>query len=181
MQRYYNKEEREVIEQINFLLSMQHRSKPYDMNNIEDLKGKLTEIIAQFIDYQRYSFTISNVLEQFDESLEYFDPISWTRIFSDVENYDKQAVKTYYSIRHADDNLLDLAERAEDMCKEFLLLVAKLGKEIKIAVLGKAYLYNDDDICRIFEESYEIMDTYSFEESRDAFLQVMDRCLLVEE
>lgn len=46
---FYKKEEREVIEKLNSVLSIKHRSKPYDVNAIGDVKELFKMTVAEHI------------------------------------------------------------------------------------------------------------------------------------
>ena len=52
---------------------------------------------------------------------------------------------------------------------------------IRETVLGKIYIYDEDAIKNIFSDCVYNNNTYSVEESRDAFIKVLDEHLTVEE
>lgn len=181
MGRYYTKEDRETIEKLNSILGMKHRSKPYDFNKMDELADAFMMIIAEYIDYQNYHMTVENVIEAFDESLEYYDPVTWMSLHSEDIKGDKLAVKTSNALGKTGNFLFDLSKRAKQKCKDMLVLILGMSTDYRQAVLGKAYLYNEDVIEAVFEDCMEIIDVYCLEESRDAFMKILDKHLLVEE
>lgn len=181
MDRYYTKEDRETIEKLNRILGMKHRSKPYDFNNMDQLADAFKMTIAEYIDYQDYHMTVENVMEAFDESLEYYDPVTWMSLHSDDVKGDKLAAKTSRTLRKTGDCLYDISKRAQEKCKDMLVLILGMSIDYRQAVLGKAYLYDEDAIEAVFEDCVEITNVYEIKESKDAFIKIMDRHLLVEE
>ncbi len=57
-------------------------------------------------------------------------------------------------------------------------MILSRDNEFQEMVLGKAYAYSDESIERVFENTWEIEDAYSIEESRDAFMQIVDEYLV---
>ncbi|HHX11463.1 MAG TPA: hypothetical protein GX731_01475, partial [Clostridiales bacterium] len=53
---------------------MEHRHKPMDLNNAEDLCEYLKFKSCAFLDYLNYYGELNNLLERYDESIEYYDP-----------------------------------------------------------------------------------------------------------
>lgn len=180
MAKYYSKKERETIERLNNLLGMSHRSKPYDFNNIDDLREAFTMTVAKYIDYLKYSMTILDIEENFDESLEYFDPVTWTSLHDNNVEGDELAQNVSSYLRKTGNYLNDLSNRSEEKCKELLVLVLDMTAEIRVTVLGKKYIYDEEAIESVFENCMDIKYTYNVDESRDAFIEVLDRFLAVE-
>ena len=180
MAKYYSKNERETIERLNDLLGMNHRSKPYDFTNIDDLRETFTKTVAEYIDYNKYSMTILDVDEKFDESLEYFDPVTWTSLHDSNVEGDELAQNVSSYLRKSGNYLRDISKRSEEKCKEILKIILNMTHEIRVAVLGKKYIYNEEAIESMFEDCWDINDPYSVDESRDAFIEVLDQYLYVE-
>lgn len=174
MDNYYDKKSRKRIEMINKVLNMKHRSKPYDFANIEDVKEAFMYSAAEFLDYQSYATELSDVLERYDESMEYYDPVTWLGSPLDSDKHDLKVQKAYSSLRKAADDMSALADRAEKRVVKLTELFLSCNKDLRMAVFGKAYIFDKEAMEDIIEESIEITDTYSVEESRDAFLELMD-------
>lgn len=177
MTKYYSKDERETIERLNGLLGMSHRSKPYDFTNIDDLREAFAMTVAEHIDYLKYSMTILDVEENFDESLEYFDPVTWTSLHDSNVEGDELALNVLFYLREAGNYLSDISDRSEEKCKELLEMILSMSPEIREAVLGKKYIFNEEAIESVFEDCYEIKDTYNVDKSRDAFIEILDKYL----
>lgn len=156
---------------------MSHRSKPYDFTNIDDLKEIFTMTVAEYIDYLNYSMTILDVEERFDESLEYF---TWISLHdSNVEGDDLAQITASY-LRKSGDYLKYISNRAEEKCKDLLQIILRMTPDIIVAVLGKKYIYDEEAIESVFEDSFDIKDTYDVYELKDAFIEVLDKNLHVE-
>lgn len=181
MAKYYSKEEREVIERLNLILGMKHRSKPYDFTNTDDLSEAFTMVVAEYIDYLNYHMTVENIIELFDESLEYYDPVTWTSLHDRDVKGDKLAQNVSIYLNKACDYLYNISNRSEKKCIEILKIILNMKTEIREAVLGKKYMYDEDAIEKILEDCIDINNTYSVEESKDAFIEILDKHLSVEE
>ena len=181
MAKYFSKEERETIETINSILGMRHRSKAYDFANIDDLKEAFTMTVAEYIDYLRYHMTIGDVLENFDESLEYFDPVTWTSLHDSNVKGDELAQDVYMKLRETDTLLWDLSNRAEEKCRELLEIILGMESNIREDVLGKKYIYDKAALEKVFEDCLEMEYTYNVDDSRDAFVKILDEDWSVEE
>lgn len=59
---------------------MNHRSKPFDFNNTEDLIEAVELVTAEFVDMVQYWGKISDLNSSFDESIEHFYPANWIGI-----------------------------------------------------------------------------------------------------
>jgi hypothetical protein len=174
MDNYYDKESRKRIEMINKVLNMTHRSKPYDFANIEDIKEAFMYSTGEFLDYQSYASELSELLEKYDESMEYYDPVTWLGSALDIDKHDIKVQKAYSSLRKAADDMSALSDRAEKRVVKLTQLLLSCSKEVRKAVFGKAYIFDAEAMEDIIEESLEITHTYSVEESRDSFLELMD-------
>lgn len=181
MPNFYDKKSRERIEMINQALNMKHRSQPYDFTNIEDIKDAFMYTVAEFMDFKNYSSELGELLEKYDESMEYYYPVTWLDSIDDKDKHDRKVQKAYSSLRKACDDMQVLADRSE---KEVIKLIRHLlsgNKEFRIDVFGKAYIYDDAKMSEIIDSSYEILNTYSVEESRDTFIELMDAHFDVED
>ena len=181
MAKYYSKEEREVIERLNNILGMKHRSRPFDFTNVDDLKEAFTYIVAEYIDYMNYYMSLVDIMEHFDESLEYYDPVTWTSLHDNNVKGDELAQEVSTDLDIACGSLREIANRSEEKCDEMLTIILGMDAIIRESVLGKRYIYDEDAIKNIFSDCVNINNTYSVEESRDAFIKVLDEHLSVED
>lgn len=181
MPNFYDKQSRERIEMINQALNMKHRSQPYDFSNIDDIKDAFKYTVAEFMDFKNYSSDLGELLEKYDESMEYYYPVTWLDNTEDKDKHDRKVQKSYSSLRKAGVDMQVLADRSE---KEVIKLIRHLlsgSKEFRIGIFGKSYIYDDDKMTEIIESSCEITDTYSVEKSRDSFIKLMDAHFDVED
>lgn len=72
---FNNKEERVLIEQLNEILGMDYRTKPFDFTKTTDLIETATMVSAEYFDLAHYWSTLSEIDENFDESLETFSQL----------------------------------------------------------------------------------------------------------
>jgi len=93
MPNFYDKQSRERIEMINQALSMKHRSQPYDFSNIEDIKDAFMYTVAEYMDFKNYSSDLGELLEKYDESMEYYYPVTWLDNPDDSDKHDKKVLK----------------------------------------------------------------------------------------
>ncbi len=85
----YDEKTKANIEIYNAGTGMSHRTQPYDMSNISDLKEVFKYTVAACMDYRQYWFELSNLQGQFDESFETFDPGAWLNMITDPKKSDK--------------------------------------------------------------------------------------------
>ncbi|NLB78154.1 MAG: hypothetical protein GX796_04700, partial [Clostridiaceae bacterium] len=143
MAKYYSKEEREVIERLNNILGMKHRSRPFDFTNVDDLKEAFKYIVAEYIDYMNYYMTLVDIMEHFDESLEYYDPVTWTSLHDNDVKGDKLSQKVSVNLSKAGESLRKTAYRSEEKCEEMLTIILGMDAIIRETVLGKIYIYDE--------------------------------------
>lgn len=174
MPNFYDKQSRERIEMINQALSMKHRSQPYDFTNIEDIKDAFMYTVAEYMDFKDYSSELGELLEKYDESMEYYYPVTWLDSIDDKDKHDRKILKAYSSLRKAGDDMQVLAERSKNEVIKLIRLLLSGSKEFRIGVFGKAYIYDDVKMSEIIDSSYDILNTYSVEKSHESFLELMD-------
>lgn len=164
----------ETIQILNQALKTEHRVRPYDMKNIEDVKENLRMIVAEYLDYLHYSLGIDDILERFDESMEYYDPSTWFNGESSARDGSDLIIKTYNSVSKASTCLSDLARMKEKECRNTLESILKMDDETKIKVLGKAYPWDEIIIDTIFDNITEIEYQHNIEDSIEGFLKFID-------
>ncbi len=156
---------------LNEALQMNHRIKPYNMNDIADIQEKFKMLVAEYLDYFHYCLEQGDILEHFDESMEYFDPSAWIDGKPSTKNGSNLMLKTYKSIRDASDCLHELSSTKEKECRDLLEAILKMDDETKIKVLGKAYPWDETVLEAIFENTTEIEYQYNIEDSLKLFLK----------
>lgn len=156
---------------LNEALQMSHRVKSYDMNDIADIQEKFKMIVAEYLDYSHYWLEVENILEHFDESMEYYDPSAWSEGKPSTKNGSNLMLKAYESIRDSSDCLYELYSTKEKECRDLLEAILKMDDETKIEVLGKAYPWDENVLEDIFENITEIEYQYNIEESLKVFLK----------
>ncbi|MFZ5353949.1 MAG: hypothetical protein ACOZCL_14685 [Bacillota bacterium] len=136
MSNFFDRENLEKIKLLNEKAVISHRTKPFDLNNINDLEELLKYKVCAFLDYKEYEMTIDDVLEHFDESMEYYDTATWLNVSLGTNNPDKLLEKCYNSTRKAADDFYKLTQRAEKECKEVLYIIVDSDEETQKSILG---------------------------------------------
>lgn len=148
-----SKENRENISELNAIYSTRYREVGYNLENTEDLIEAVQVTTAEYMDYYNYWQLLEYVAENFDESLEVFNPGKWMKNIKDGETGNELIDDTLNSIYDAEDNMGRLMMLAEEKCIEiwkFLLL----GDNVKAKefFLGKYEEYTEEQVIQALEE-----------------------------
>jgi hypothetical protein len=175
----FNKEKAGLIEKLNKALGMSHRTKPYDMKKAADLKDALLFAVSAYRDYSHYYFSLVDVDEMFDESLEYYDPASWFYSGNDTEKMDEMAFDAVFALRGAVEAIDKLYERAKEQLVTILKVILFAAPATQKEVLARAYNIEPQDVDTklddLLEQYVEVDYIYNMEENRDALLEIMSR------
>lgn len=155
-----SKENRENISELNAIYSTRYREVGYNLENTEDLIEAVQVTTAEYMDYYNYWQLLEYVAENFDESLEVFNPGKWMKNIKDGETGNELIDDTLNSIYDAEDNMGRLMMLAEEKCIEiwkFLLL----GDNVKAKefFLGKYEEYTEEQVIQALEE---VIDNVSY-------------------
>jgi hypothetical protein len=174
----FDKNNSDNIEKFNAFYGMKHRSTPYDLTNSNDLKQAFLLTVAACMDYRRYWMELTNIEEQFDESIEYYDTATWINMGLSPENADELAFETTGLLRATTDSFYTLMERGERNCAVILKAILSATANAQKAVWGKSYSIPegtlDDEIKALFEGLDEVETHYNMEKNRDEFLALME-------
>jgi len=175
MSNFFDKEDVMKIKILNENLGMKHRHKPMDFNNAEDLCEYLKFKSCAFLDYLNYYGELNNLLERYDESIEYYDTATWFNLTVDTKKADKLLLESYAALSQAENVFYKLSDKAEKECREALTIVLKSKKSLQKSLLGFEYDLNDEIIKKIingvFEEPEGIEYHYNMESSFENFTQ----------
>ncbi|MPW26124.1 hypothetical protein GC105_10005 [Alkalibaculum sp. M08DMB] len=136
MINYFDKENVEKINFLNQALGMSHRTKPIDLNNVDDLKEAFMLSVGEYFDYSEYWGTIVEIDEQFDESIEYYDPATWMNLTTDIEKADDLIVEAISSLADTSNVLKELVNRAETKLKKILEIILNSDDCFQDVILG---------------------------------------------
>lgn len=180
MKYLFDKNITKGIERLNQISGLNHRTKPYDINNREDLKDMLKIKVCALLDYIEYNRRLANLLELIDESIEYFDTSTWLSFTSDKYDSDKLLMKCYDSTRKACDNFDKLVDRTEKEVQEVLSILINSKEDTQIYILGFS-LSNIKDINErlnvAVEQAHEIEYEYNMEKAFEKFKEFLKKCL----
>lgn len=116
----WSSSKRDAIELLNAALGTRYRSRPYDMNNPDDVAHMVTYVTGEFMDLCHYSSEIGSLLEHLDESIETYYPAEWIAAdlkIDDVET-DIPIRKAYFQLCATEDNIIKARDEAAARCKE---------------------------------------------------------------
>ena len=175
---FFGKDDRELIEAVNESLGMKHRSRPYDLKNLDDLIEAATMISAELLDMWHCYSMVSSANEIYDEAMEHYHTAAWTDPAS-----------------HRDSIYVDAHEQIEELDGTLGLILMELEEECNTiwqAVLHNAdctrhFFKRDIDIIdrdlepimeRVFERLSEMEYTSVIETSINSFVKVLDEILI---
>lgn len=119
------KRDKENIAELNAIMGTRYRESEYDLENSKDLIEVIENATAEYRDYINYWGRISNIMENFDQSIEVFHPEKWFNMTRTGTTENDLVDKTILSLYETTDNMWELARSAEEKCKElweFLLM-----------------------------------------------------------
>ncbi len=181
MSNYFNKEDIKKIQVLNDHLGMKHRTKPFDMANIDDLREAFKLLVCELLDYHEYDKILYDLVEKFDESVEHFDPATWINMTLDSSKCDKLVTKAIDSLNKAETAFSRLTKRAEDKCKEMLHILLDMDESIQMEILGSYYQPRDGAIDGLFETIFELEYKYNMEDGFESFLgYIQEKLSLIE-
>jgi len=174
---FIGKDDRELIESVNTALGMKHRSKPYDLKNIDDLLEATKMITGELLDTWHCYSLINTACEIYDEALEHYHTAAWMEPAS-----------------HSDSIYVDAHERIEELDGTMGLILMELEDECSTlwqAVLQNTdctrYFFNKDidikgkDLDTIFERVFEQLHDMEYDTvidtSTKSFAKALDKLL----
>ena len=183
MKNLFDKNTAKGIERLNQASGLHHRSKPYDINNKEDLKEMLKIKVCAISDYLEYSDRLEDLLELIDESIEYFDVSTWLSFTRDEYESDKLLTKCYDSTSKANDNFRKLVDRTKKEVLEVLNIILNSREDIQVGIFGFS-LSNIKDINKKLKDAtdhlYEIEYEYNMEHAFEKFKEFLKNYLFGE-
>ena len=120
-----SKRDKENIAELNAIMGTRYRESEYDLENSKDLIEVIENATAEYRNYINYWGRISNIMENFDQSIEVFHPEKWFNMTRTGTTENDLVDKTILSLYETTDNMWELARSAEEKCKElweFLLM-----------------------------------------------------------
>ena len=181
MKNLFDKENLRKIDLLNKVSGLNHRSKPFDIKNKEDLNEMFKIKVCALLDYIEYQGILDELLERLDESIEYYDTSTWLSFTMDIQEPDKLLTKCYDTTRKASDNFYKLTERTSDECLEALKMVINSNEETQRSILG-FYICNiiniEDKLSDIFDNIYNVKNSYNMEEAYNNFIEFVKICLV---
>jgi hypothetical protein len=183
MKNFYTPEDRIKIEKLNEISDLRHRSTPYDVSKSDDLMEMFKMKVCALLDYIEYDDLLGNLLERFDESIEYYDTRTWLSFTTDVEKPDALLIKCYKSIRKAHDDLNNLVEKASNEFKKVFKLVFDSEAEMQEVIIGfeiQSNLNFEKIVDDILDNIYEVKNSHNMEEAYNNFLSFLRIIFLID-
>jgi hypothetical protein len=142
------------IEILNKYLGMEHRIENYKLTATSDLKDALEYAVAAYRDYSHYASTLSSLIESFDESIEYFDTVSWVNMTRAPENANELVMDCVGSLLEAGINFSELADKAEEQLAVLLKVTLTAPTAVQVEILGKAFDIDPSEIDEWLENLF---------------------------
>jgi len=165
----FDPETSEIVEKIN-------AHEITGQSDVSDLKKALLITVAACRDYGHYASALGELIEDFDESLEFLAPTSWFNSGSKREL--GITTQCQVSLRFATQYFETLAKQAEENCAMTVKAILCAPPAAQAAVLGRVYSIPaqkmDARIEGLFEALTEVEYHKSMPENLDAFLALMD-------
>ena len=102
----WGKENINTIKTLNQILGTEHRTKPFSLNNTNDMKEMLLLISGKYADLIIYASDLDRITEHLDESIEIYHPVDWFN-----KNKINRLISAYESIRYG---LEEIEEELEE-------------------------------------------------------------------
>lgn len=181
MKNLFDKETSKKIDMLNKISDLNHRSKPYDFNNSDDMKELLRIKVCALLDYCEYSMELNNILERLDESIEYYDTATWLSFTMDVAESDKTLIQCYKSVRKACNDFSRLETKTEKECNNILNFIINSDNKTQRSILGFT-IDSDINIERlleyVFDNIYDVENDYVMEQAFTNFVNFFKECLI---
>ena len=184
MSDLFDRENGDIIGRMNKHLGTKQRDKPYDLNNTDDLKQILLLAVGAYCDYHHYGSRVDNLIEDFDESLEHYETITWFHMGidpakgSDLDEEDELASKCASVMNRTLTLLLDIEMRAVENLIKIVSVILNSPPDIQNAVLGKTYSIDPEEIDFRFEELIialgEAQYHHGIQDNLNEFLKLME-------
>ena len=158
---------------------MGHRAKPYDFKNVNDINEAFKMSVCEFFDYKEYWGILSELDENFDESIEYYDTTNWLNISIGDKIDDKLLKQAIKSINDAEGVFYKLYQRSEQKCRKMLDIVIRSDEKIQMQILGHYYKYDESMIEEIFDDEgiFSLEYIYNMEEAYESFIRYINEML----
>ena len=165
-------------------LGMNHRTKPYDFKNSNDIIEATVMVTAKYLDMTHYWIALNDVEEAFDESLEYFNPAAWINIGLKGTTNRKDFDKAIKSLRSTSDIFRELMDTTEEKCAEMWQIVFFSSPEaVKKHFFTEIDDYNQEKVNQaleiIFENIFKIEYDGNIENSAYNFAKTLKEILKV--
>jgi hypothetical protein len=159
---------------LNQRLGMSHRTKPYNLNNVEDVKTLLKLSVGRYLDYFKYWNDLQEIDELFDESIEYFDTETWVNLSNTSPKGNELILNAISSFDKTIESFRILMESAESECKELIGQALRMEKDIRKEIFGNILEYDEAIIDEIFMDIHELEYQYNMEEAFDMFIKYIN-------
>lgn len=151
-----SKKDKESIAELNAIMGTRYRESEYNLENTDDLIEAIENVTAEYMDYMHYWAALNNIMENFDQSLEVFHPEKWFNMTKEGNTGSNLIDETISSLDDASDNMYELADNAEERCRELwkFLLLGKV-KEAQEFFVGDITGYDKEELTQAIEEVIE--------------------------
>jgi|SRR5690554_6679814 len=151
----FNNTDRENIKKLNEIMGTNYRTKPYNIKNSDDLIEMTEMITAEYVDIAHYWSVLVNIDENFDKSLEVFNPAAWVNIGLKGTTYNDIIDEAISSLRNTSNLFSDIMDENEKRCIEIWKFILKNPVEkVHNYFFKKLVDYSDEIIDKTLSEDY---------------------------
>ncbi|MCL0028336.1 hypothetical protein M1M88_01300 [Peptococcaceae bacterium] len=137
----WGKENANTVEMLNQILGTKYRTKPFDLNNTNDLKEMLFLISGKYADLIIYASDLDRIIEYLDESIEIYHPVDWFN-----KNEVNRLINAYENIRYG---LKEIEEELEETKKKCQTIWKTFTQKAPAATTKKLTGLTRKDIAKI--------------------------------
>lgn len=181
-----NKEDKQIIEQLNKVLGTSHRSRPFDFRRAEDWIEATVMATFEYLDFTLYSNQLSHMEGELDHSIEVFYPAGWAKIGLTGSTGIKKIDSVNSLLSRTLKAMEKLQEEAETRCQTIWNTVFSSAREDVLKhFFGDDYKsFGAPAITRVIEDQFfEIYDDFDHDgtiDSVDEFVKYMKQRILEE-
>lgn len=174
MNKFYSKNERQVLEFYKRELNTDYRILPYDLNKKEDIKEYLDMVLMSFMDFKSYWARANDLVEDLDETLERFDPLTWLSLVDEDVRGDERMLETMDLLSAAQANMAEVFSNIEEKLRHLIEMILHHNDEVQMHVWNKVYIYEEEAMDNLIEDLLEAEDVITLDEAYHLLSNIMN-------
>jgi hypothetical protein len=157
MSNFFDKDDAEHIRMLNAASGYNHRSKPYNLNNPDDLSEMLQYAVGEFSDYRKYFFNLVKISEDFMAMTEKTQAAPWLN--KGKGGKDSRFIEnTHVIVNSASIYMGHMSVIATAKCEHALRIALEAPAHFQERIFGKAYTLSKDELDDFIKSFFEHAD-----------------------